>query len=486
MKRFTQIRPRSTRRLTASGLSVRVLVAVLLVMRPTPGQAQSVQAPGEALTLRTALQFASEHYPSIRAALEETAAATAQIRVAESAYLPRLDAVWQVNRATANNVFGQVLPQSVIPSMSGPVLADASGSNVWGSAVGALLSWEPADLGLRAASVREAQANAALSRADEGVMRLAVQAAVGAAFLAVAQADQAVVAAEADVERRDVLARAAHVLADNQLRPGADASRADAERAGARTRAIRAREAAAIARVEFARLLGLSGTAVSVDTTDVTATATEAQPAPASNDEHPSVRARLAAIDLSKARESVLDVSNRPRLLLQSALFARGTGAHTDGVFDGGVSGLTPDRVNWAAGVQVVIPNLFETAALRARRMAAAASTRSVQAQFDESVLAVSAQRQRAAAVLEAARAIAQNTPVQVAAAAQSEQQARARYDAGLGTLTEVAESQNLLAQAEYEDVTARIDVWRALLDQAVARGDVTSLTGSMPAAGGR
>ena len=248
------MRQRTDQRLVKGVLPVRTLVAVLLVMWPAYGLAQAVHPPAEPLTLRTALQFASEHYPSIRAALEQTAAATAQIRVAESAYLPRLDAVWQANRATTNNVFGQVLPQSVIPSMSGPVLADASGSTVWGSAVGALLSWEPVDLGLRAASVHEAQAGVAQARANESVMRLAVQASVGAAFLAVAQADRSVVAAEADVARRDVLARAAHVLADNELRPGADASRADAERAGALTRAIRARQAAAVSRVEFARL----------------------------------------------------------------------------------------------------------------------------------------------------------------------------------------------------------------------------------------
>ena len=46
------------------------------------------------------------------------------------------------------------------------------------------------------------------------------------------------------MQRRDVLARAAHTLADNQLRPGAEASRADAERAAAQTRAIQARQAA--------------------------------------------------------------------------------------------------------------------------------------------------------------------------------------------------------------------------------------------------
>ena len=53
--------------------------------------------------------------------------------------------------------------------------------------------------------------------------------------------------------------------------------------------------------------------------------------------------------------------------------------------------------------------------------------------------------------------------------------QARARYDAGLTSILEVAEAQSLLAQAEVQDELARVDVWRALLTEAVAQGDLTS-----------
>jgi outer membrane protein TolC len=78
-------------------------------------------------------------------------------------------------------------------------------------------------------------------------------------------------------------------------------------------------------------------------------------------------------------------------------------------------------------------------------------------------------------ALADAARAIALNTPIQLAAAQQSEAQARARYEAGLASIVEVAEAQSLLVQAEYQHAMARVDVWRALLAQAVARGNVAS-----------
>ncbi len=60
---------------------------------------------------------------------------------------------------------------------------------------------------------------------------------------------------------------------------------------------------------------------------------------------------------------------------------------------------------------------------------------------------------------------------MQLAAARQSETQARARYQAGLASIVEVADAQSLLAQAEVQDQLARIDVWRALLAQAAAQG---------------
>jgi outer membrane protein len=75
--------------------------------------------------------------------------------------------------------------------------------------------------------------------------------------------------------------------------------------------------------------------------------------------------------------------------------------------------------------------------------------------------------------MLQAARAVAANTPVQLAAAQQSESQARARYQAGLTNIVEVADAQSLLAQAEVQDQLARIDVWRAMLASAVAQGDL-------------
>ena len=239
------------------------ILAIVTVLCPAVASAQGTQTPPQppppvSLTLEQALQYAVDHYPTVRAALEQVNASTAGVSVAKSAYWPRLDSLWQSNRGTANNIFGQVLPQSVIPAMSGPVLTSASGGSVWGSATGALFSWEPFDFGLRHASVASAEAAVARARAGEALTRLDVQTAVGTAFLNIVGAQRAVAALQADVDRRDLLARAVHTLVDNQLRPGAEASRTDAERAAAQTRLIQAQQAVTLAQITLARVLGVT------------------------------------------------------------------------------------------------------------------------------------------------------------------------------------------------------------------------------------
>ena len=431
-------------------------------------------APPQTLTLEQAMQYAVDHYPTVRAAVEQVNASSAGVDVARSAYLPRLDALWQSNRATTNNIVGQLLPQSVIPALTGPVLASASSQSVWGSAAGGLLSWEPFDFGLRQAGVASAQAALTQARAGETLTRLDVQHAAAAAYLDTVAAERVVTAAQADLERRNVLLRAVRTLVDNQLRPGADQSRVEAERAAAQTRVIQARQAQVLARVTLARVLGLTNGDVTIVADTLVARVPSGDIAPAAAAPHPLAQVRQAGVDQARAQEDILARTDRPRVLLQSSAFARGSGATATGGLDGGIDGLAFDRANWAAGVHILFPNLFDFASLHARKAAATATERSSAALYDEALLTITSQQRAAAAVLDAARAIAANTPIQLAAAHESEIQARARYDAGLATVLEVADAQSLLAQAEAQDQLARVDVWRALLAAAVARGDLS------------
>ncbi|MDQ6708855.1 MAG: TolC family protein, partial [Acidobacteriota bacterium] len=103
-----------------------------------------------------------------------------------------------------------------------------------------------------------------------------------------------------------------------------------------------------------------------------------------------------------------------------------------------------------------------------------AANERAQAARYSQVVQDLNADVAKARAILNGSRRIAQNTPVQLEAARATEQQATARYKAGLGNIAEVAEAQRLLTQAEIDDSLARLAVWRALLGVAAAQGDLT------------
>src|SRR5579863_4560869 len=134
---------------------------------------------GQSLTIRQAVEGALKNYPAIRVSQEQINAAAAGIQLARTAYLPRIDMLAQANRATRNNVFGLLLPQSTIPSMSGPVIGTNNLGTAWGSAIGVLVTWEPFDFGLRQANV--AAATAARQRQEAALQRSRFEVTVAAA-----------------------------------------------------------------------------------------------------------------------------------------------------------------------------------------------------------------------------------------------------------------------------------------------------------------
>src|SRR5439155_357510 len=241
-----------------------------------------------------------------------------------TAYLQRSEFIDQYNRATHNNVFGLLIPQAVIPSISGPAQGTNSLNNVWGSAVGTLVSWEPVDFGLRKANVETAKAARDRAAAEVNVTNLQVATAAADAFLTIAATQQTAAAAQ-----------------------------------------------------------------------------------------HPLAIAREAVVTEVKAREKALDHLYYPRLYLQGAAYARGTGIQPDGRTGGVASGLGPNIQNWALGATITFP-AFDWFSIRARKEIEVHNERSAAANYDQTVQDLTGGIEKAKAVLEGARRVAQNTPIQL------------------------------------------------------------------------
>src|SRR5436309_1193489 len=204
------------------------LAVVGCVLSPGPAAAQP--AASGPLSLNDAAQLALKNYPAIKESRARAQAADEGVGVARTAFLPRLDMMWQENRGTTNNVFGLLFPQSTLFSMTGPVLGTRSlGDSVWGSAGVVLLSWEAVDFGQRKAGVDVARAQTSLAKNQSALTELDVASAAADSYLTVLAAEESVRAARANVDRLQIFSNNVRTLVQNKLRPGADQSRAEAE-----------------------------------------------------------------------------------------------------------------------------------------------------------------------------------------------------------------------------------------------------------------
>jgi len=444
-------------------------------------------APVRQFTVQEAVDYALAHYPAVQASLEQYNAARAGVGLARTNYLPDLNGAWQVDRGSRESVLGVLLPQSptILTGTQGSVTAH-SNRPFWTSGAGVLLSWEPFDFGYRRAEVRSALATESRTQQQVTLTRLGVASAVAEASLALLADEQRVAVSQADLDQRQVFARSVHTLVDARLRPGADASRADAEVATARTRLIEAQRDEQVGSVALAQVLGLAGASVSIQPGPFLQTPPEPAWVELPAAQTPAALVQQGRVTEEKARISVLNHAWYPHLDAEALLSGRGSQEESTGADGPASAGLTFSADNWEAGVtaQMDLTGIF---AIRERKKVEIANWRQQQQLYTQTLQNVTAQQQTAQADLDGARRIAQNTPVELDASRQGAQQAAARFRAGLGTSVDVAEAQDLLAQAEMDDSLARLSIWRALAELAAANGDLTpflSIAASTPAGG--
>jgi outer membrane protein TolC len=407
------------------------------------------------------------------------AEAAASVQLARTAFLPRVDGIAQVNRATTNNVFGMLFPNSVLPPISGPQIDGDQTRSVFGAAVGVLVTWEPFDFGRRQADVGISASAKARAEAAVARTKLDVGAAAADAYLTALAAEQAVEAAKAGITRNREFETVIAALTKADLRPGADLARIQAETIQVETQVVRAEQSVAAARALLEQYVGApvkaldgapflkpagSGNAVTVNLSAV----------------HPQLVEQQRSIEEIVARMKAVDKGWYPKFAVQASAFGRGSGARVSGPFAGGAHGLYPDRGNWAVGFTATLP-LLDFKTLRARKDVEQLRQTREESRKELTERELSGKLAQAQVQLEGARRIAELAPKQLGALQSVLTQTQARYRAGLGTLLEVSDAQRQLTQAEIEAALARLAVWRAELAVAYAQGDLDPFLARLP-----
>jgi outer membrane protein len=454
---------------TAFGISVKIylLSIVLFLSAIQTGSSQTVS-----LSIEEVLQKVQGNLPGLEAFRRQALATEENIALAKNTFIPEFNAGYQVNMATYNNITGMSYPGFLLP-ISGPPSLSNKMDFVPGSALGALIKWNPFTFGQRNAAIEKATAEFKQANAAYNEQLFRYQFSALNIYLEVLYCKQVLKSLGANVERSKISLGQASVLSENGLRPGIDTTQFQAAIVQAEIDYLQTEGTCRQKLIELTRLMGLdaSGENIVLKDTIFSKNIFSLTDTAFSIDQHPYYQSLEAQQKITEASLKEILKSWMPRLDLWGNVYARGSGVEANGDANK-LNGFGLSRTNAGVGLQLSFPVLQYTKQKIQKRqyrsLLEADKLRVAEAHLDIKKQVESALMQYQQDVL-----IANKSPELLKAATSVYEGLRLSYETGLIDFTRLANAQYELQRAEVNNSNARLQLWRSLLALAVAKGNL-------------
>ncbi|MCW5823745.1 MAG: TolC family protein [Cyanobacteria bacterium TGS_CYA1] len=434
-------------------------------------------APDSPVTLSGAVSLARRNFPKLLQQEAEVRATKSNISLQKvKEYNPNALMSYQVVAATHNRLTQTLFSSAVLPTTPGPGYDTLHEAPRAFSASGFIIDWAPLDFGLHKARIGFAKSEYNLSSANLGLTQLDVSVEAASRFLDTLVMKEQVAVAEANVKRFQDFSTVVHAQVDSGLKAGADASLADSQLANSRNDLIRARLNLDLSKASLAYIVGLGGRLLDIEPGGiiyVTEPSNSQKNTPV-YESHPLALSKKAEIDLRMASRKILEKQYYPTFRWLAGGNLRGTTFNTNrgDVSAPDVSGIIPVVPNWNVGLMVDFP-FMDILRIQAEKMVVDQRIMAAQQGYSLAIQQLRTEDVQARSKVQAAVELAANMPVQVSAALLAAQQAQARYEAGLATVAQVAEANQILADSRVKEAVANVGVWKALLSAAAVHGDL-------------
>ncbi len=422
---------------------------------------------------------AATQAPRLAALREQSNASMAGISEVKNSLLPELTAGYQAGYATYNNITGMSYPGLFLP-ISGPPSAGNTFDGVPGTALTALLKWEPLTFGQRQAAAQKAasQYQLAVSQYNEALFRQ--QYSVISAYLDGVYLLTLMKSYRANIGRTQTGLEQSLVLAREGLRPGIDTIQFQSALAQAETDllALQLRYYEQVS--EIIRLTGLPANARDISLTDTAFIGRLPQWADSSvqASQHPAVKVSEFRLEAGKAALKEVQREWRPHFDVWANAYARGSGVAADGTVTK-ADGWSLTRRNYGAGVQLSFPILgFSRQNIRKKQYRSL--LRADEAGLEQTKLDLKVQMETAQLNYEQHGLIARKAVVQAAAAQSAFDGLKISYESGLVDYTRLMQGQYELLRSEAAHAGSVLRLWRSVLDMAVAQGSLDLFTGTL------
>lgn len=444
-------------------------------------QAVEATVVNSPLTLRDAVEFAAGNYPNILKAQAQVRAAKRNVTVQKlNEYLP--DSLFQYQEIMAShNKLSQIFYGSpVFPAVAGPGFNNVNMEPIIFSSGGFSVDWSPLDFGLHKARITMAKDQHLQAEAQYAVTKLDVCLATASAYLDCLAAIEQLHAAEQNQASFEQFAGVVRAQVDAYLKPGADSSLAEAQLANAKNDVIRANLAYDLAMANLANTMGLGGKSLQINPVGLSSVSEPAdlQRETPVFENVPVLAAAKAALTTAQQQKRVLDKEYYPVFHFLGGINMRGSGLGVNGRnTNRTVYGILPLVPNYQVAM-IINWNFLDIFRLKAEKKVQLERIEQQSQDLSLVMQNLKTQDVQSRARVKAALALAENMPIQVKAAAMAASQAEARYKTGLGSVAQVAEANQVLAQSRAQEAIARIGVWRALLAVAAVHGDIKPFLG--------
>lgn len=441
----------------------------LLIVQLFIGKAIA-QAPADtSIQLKDALRLSEEHYHLLQSKKFEADAATKYINVIKYSKLPTVDASYQANIATANNLIGMFYPNGILP-ISGPPSSANNYSPAAGSAAGILLNWQAITFGERNAKIDVSIAEAKSKYLEYKQELFKQKINVISAYLDVLLSMDEIHIRQHNIQRIEANLIQSRTLTINGIRPGVDTALFLSELSKAKIDLLDAQRQLQTQQLLLGQLIVVNGLPVPADTSFLNRLPQMVIENGTLFSSHPFIQYSQSQFDLSKSKEQLLKKSYLPKLNVWGTTFARGSG------FQPGQSiktwdGLAFSRYNYGAGVQLTYP-IMKYGEVKRQLQQQNLLSKAAQEKTEENKSILTMQQGIADATLNNSIAVAKETQQQLKSAQYAFTAMQTRYNTGLANFADFIQAQYNLLKAELDIRIAYWDAWKALLLQTAVKGD--------------
>lgn len=416
------------------------------------------------------MRQAEANYPAILLQKAKASQAEAQLALEKNTLMPSLDAAYQANLATYNNITGMNLSGQLIP-ISGPPSTENFNVMVPGTAASLLMRWTPFTFGQRDAATdsKSALLEKELAGVENEVLK--VQYEVGKTYLDLLATQELIQAYQKNIERTEFNLRQVRSLVISGIRPGVDSVRFRGELSRAKSEMIQLRSLFESQKIQLAELLVSAGEIQLPENS----TFSKILPAPqldmSANSSNPLLKMAQSELSSSHSTLSQLKRAWTPKLEFWGTTYARGSGIDFNGVVNK-ADGWSFSRYNYGFGAQVVFP-ILDLSRQKILKTQQEAAVKAAESQLRQTQVSLQSREARAQNEFLANLELAKEVPSELEASEAAFKVIQTRYNAGLVDYSELIQTQNELFFAEAKLKSAYLNAWKSLLLQAATLGNM-------------